>query len=521
MAFPRNFEVLAKNAALALALLALTGIAAAAPANGPQTQFGPTSAALRAALEGPKATHATSGAGTALLRRFYGAREFRPAWIDDPVAERAVVTAIRNAGADGLVSTRYALPMAVPPTAPAAALAHYDLALTNAVLRYAHDLRRGEVDPARADKLVGLTRPPFDPASSLSLALANRGIAMWLANLAPVSPEYGRLKAALVHYRAIAAAGGWSELPAVRKIELQPGNPLLVPLEHRLAMEDPELAKVPDPLAVPVLEAAIKRYQTRNGLESDGVVGRKTIAALNVPAADRVTQIEANMERWLWLPHRLPVRYIAVNAADATLKVVDDGKTILTSRVIVGKRRTQTAIFNADVIAVTINPPWKVPTSIVRNEILPKLRRNPDYLVKHHMVEKGAPYRIEQLPGAYNSLGYLKLEMPNRFSMFLHDTNARGLFARDDRHLSHGCIRVQNIRPLAAYALTGDSDLGLARINDLIESGKTQKIPLSRPLPVYVLYWTVIAHADGVVDFRPDVYGRDKRLITALVGQRR
>ncbi len=522
MAFRQRLELraLIRNGTLALAAMLLARSAGAATATAPQPRMEAVSVILRATLEAPKAPPTESDGAPAAVASFYRSRDFWPAWINDPVAAQAVLAAVGRATAEGLDPGQYALPRAVAPSVTADELARYDLTLTEAALHYAHDLRRGEIDPAKADRLVGLTRPSFDPVSSLATALADNRLPAWLASLAPTEPEYDWLKAGLVTYRRIVADGGWSQVPDVRKIELKADNPMLVPLERRLAAEDPELARAADSLAVSELEAAVKRFQTRNGLDPDGVVGRKTIQALNISASDRVAQIEANMERWRWLPRRMPPRYIAVNTADATLILVDDGKTVLSSRVIVGKPKTQTAIFTADAVAITINPPWNVPTSIARNEILPKLRHNPDYLVKHHMIEMGAPDRIQQLPGEDNSLGYIKLEMPNPFSMFLHDTNARSLFARDDRHLSHGCIRVQNIRPLAAYLLAGDAASGLDRVNAAIETGETQKIVLDKPLPVFVLYWTAIARADGTVDFRPDAYGRDKRLIAALAGQR-
>ena len=517
----------------ALLMLCLAGVSAPAQPVSPDG----VAAALRAQLNG-EAGATQTGLDRAALLRFYQLRDFRPAWLGNP-AERAAVAALENAGADGLDPADYHVRAVVGPYTANSAVgaARYDMTLTDAVLAYAHDLRLGRVEPSRADKMVGLTRPAFDPVTALAAALAAGDFRQWLASLPPADPQYAALKAMLVRYRA-AEAHPWPQLPEVKKIVLKAGAPGLDQLRNRLLAEG-LLAANAAPDDMQALEDAVEKFQMRNGLKADGAVGRQTIVALNITPAERVAQIEANLERWRWLPHELGPRYIEVNAADTTLKVVDGGKVILSSRVITGKPKTMTAIFNAEVIAVTVNPAWHVPVSIARHEILPKLRRNPAYLVREHMVVVDGPpgdpygqsinwhavsaanlrYAFRQLPGEGNSLGVLKLEMPNRFSAYLHDTSARSLFARDERHLSHGCIRVQNIRALASYALYGGAADGAEKIDAAIAAGGTKRIPLDKPLPVYVLYWTAMADANGTPEFRPDVYGRDKRLIAALAGQ--
>jgi murein L,D-transpeptidase YcbB/YkuD len=206
-----------------------------------------------------------------------------------------------------------------------------------------------------------------------------------------------------------------------------------------------------------------------------------------------------------------------VNTADATLKVVDNGKIVLTSRIIAGKPATPTPIFAAQVVALTVNPYWNIPATIARKEILPKERRHPGYMASQHIFAAGDG-TLKQQPGTDNALGFLKLEMPNRFNSYLHDTPARGLFARNDRHFSHGCMRVQQIAPLASYVLTGDTAAAKDKLAALIATGVNQRISLDKTVPVYVLYWTAIADQDGAVSFRPDIYGRDGRLLAALAG---
>jgi murein L,D-transpeptidase YcbB/YkuD len=341
--------------------------------------------------------------------------------------------------------------------------------------------------------------------------LKDNRLAGFLAQLAPPHQAYRGLKKALAAYRELAARGEWPDIGNdLEDWETNASQATL--LRNRLALEDPVLTAESD------LRPAILRFQQHHGLAADGRVGPRTMQALSVPPSERAAQIAVNMERWRWVPSAFGPRYILVNAADATLVLIDIGKVVLTSRVIVGKPATPTAMFGASVTDVTVNPFWNIPASIVRNEILPKARRNPGYLADNHIVSDGeGGYR--QMPGADNALGRIKFEMPNRFSAYLHDTSAPALFARDERHLSHGCIRVQQIRALGSFALTGDPVAGLEKIDAAIESGETQRLALDAPLPVYVLYWTAIANGDGTVDFRPDVYGRDQELLAALAGR--
>jgi murein L,D-transpeptidase YcbB/YkuD len=230
-------------------------------------------------------------------------------------------------------------------------------------------------------------------------------------------------------------------------------------------------------------------------------------------ARQRVWQIVANMERWRWLPDRPDDSYIEVNAADASLKVVADGESIVTSRVIVGKPNWKTPVLATSVAGLVLNPPWNIPGPIAEREIWPKVVRNPGYLAAHHMqLHDGA---IQQMPGDKGALGAILLDMPNRFDVYLHDTPSKKLFASSDRFLSHGCVRVQNIRAVAGFALTGDAAGDLTPWFP-VDRSETRRIPLSRRLPIYIVYWTVFRNSDATTAFRRDVYGRDIRLLEKL-----
>ena len=447
------------------------------------------------------------------LARFYALRQFQLAWSGSAANQQradTVITRLEHADEDGLEPADYRA-TELPGLRARGDVVEFDLVLTDALIHYARDLRTGRSAVGFVDRDVALPPVNFDAVQAVADLFQQTDFSAGLAALAPPHREYAQLKKALAQYREIFATGGWPAVPDLRKVALDGDEEQLLLLRKRLAIEDPAASPENGDL-----KAAVKRFQARNGLEPDGRVGVQTLAALNVPVTDRIDQIKANMERWRWLGAFEPA-YIAVNIPEAQLIVHREGQIVLTSRVIVGKPKTPTPIFRALVVGVTANPPWNVPTAIARHEILPKLRRNPDYLAQHHMifVESGG---IRQLPGADNALGTLKLEMPNQFDTYLHDTPTKALFVRYARYFSHGCMRVELIMPLASIVLTGDDTSAITALQNAIATGTTQHLTVAKQLPVYVLYWTAVANEDDNVTFLPDIYGRDRRLIAALHG---
>jgi murein L,D-transpeptidase YcbB/YkuD len=416
---------------------------------------------------------------------------------------QAALAAMARAGDDGLDPGRY---RADPQDAGS---------VRAALLSYMSDMENGRPELLARDPDVSLPTRGFDAAAALDSR--NGDLASLLSGLSPPFPEYARLKAGLAHYRAIAARGGWPVLASGADPQQ---------LRARLTFEDGDTSDVGD---------ALKRFQTRHGLAADGKLGPATLAALNIPAGARADIIAANMERWRWLPRTLEPDRIVINAVDARLELFLNGRSMLVSRVIVGKPATPTPILRAEGAGVTFNPSWTVPTSIAAREILPKLKRNPAWLASQDMILLDGPpgdpqglhvnwrairagtfpYRVRQNPGAKNPLGLIKIELPNRFDVYLHDTPAKSAFNAPSRDVSHGCVRVEQILPLASYALAGDLS-ATGRITDAIAAGQTSYLALQRKLPVYFLYWTAFADPDGAMEFRPDIYGRDKRMIAAM-----
>jgi murein L,D-transpeptidase YcbB/YkuD len=396
-------------------------------------------------------------------------------------------------------------------------------------------LADGRVDPAAIESDWTLPRPTSDTAVALTRVAQGQDPEMVLGGLAPTSADYVKLRAALKVYRGMRLAGPWPTLPADARLALGDRGPSVDLLRVRLTAEG--YLPTPDGAGEAfdaALDQALRRFQARQGLTVDGKLGPVTAAALNVGVDERIRQIELNLERLRAMAHGWPQTRIVVNAAAQSLAFYRDGELILESPVIVGDPQHPTPVIAAQVGAVIFNPAWNVPESILRKEIQPKLQRDPGYLLRNHMRivgrTNGDPYgsdldwrstnilargwELQQEPGPWNSLGVVALEMPNPFDVYLHDTPAKAAFTQAYRALSHGCIRVQAIRELAAALLGGSWSAD--SIEPVVADGHTLRVPVAEPVPVYLVYLTAFVDADGSVEFRDDVYGRDARLAAAL-----
>ena len=506
---------LTRRAATASMAVAAVAIALGLLLVGSEARAAPGAGEIKGALEDN--AHPLDSAGFKLdrdvLTKAYSAREFEPVWTT-PEMEEAFEAALGDAGREGLD------PESLGASTLKSALSGSELSpvgrellLSDRFLAYARVLAQGQFDPTSLEDDWLLPRPGFQPDTVLGALAQSKDARATLLALLPAFPEYDRLRQVLAHYQVLAAAGGWQTIVTEQKIEPGKKGEIIKALRARLAVEgDLDPAQVRGDTYDPTAVAAMKHFQTRHGLDPDGRVGAGTLAALNVSAVDRVKQIKFTLERWREMPRAYPPNRIIVNAAAAELTLFRDDEPALTSRVVVGDVEHPTPVLAARIQSALFNPPWNVPASITKKELAPKIKQDPGYLERNHYVYVGS--RLQQTPGPWNALGGVKFELPNPLDVYLHDTPAKPLFNKPVRAASHGCVRVQQARPLASILL-GDNWPPEA-VDQAIAAGETHRVPLKTPVPVYLLYLTAFTDGDGTAEFRDDVYGRDADLAEAL-----
>jgi murein L,D-transpeptidase YcbB/YkuD len=332
-----------------------------------------------------------------------------------------------------------------------------------------------------------------------------------------VNAPYKALKDQLGKYYNIAKAGGWPQITASKK-SLKKGvsDPSIPIIKKRLEITGEMVGKDSSQVFNDTLENAVRTFQTTMGYKPDGVITAQLIKDMNVPAIERLKQILLNMGRMRWMPTEPNGRLIIVNIPEFVLHVYENKKRAWDMNVVVGKEGHNTTMFTGDLNQVVFSPYWNVPPSIVQKEILPKLASNPDYLASQNMEqtgtdENGVP-KIRQLPGANNSLGRVKFLFPNSFNIYFHDTNAKGLFEKDKRAFSHGCIRLAEPEKMAQYLLRDQPEWTPEKIEDAMNSGNEKYVKLKDPVPVIITYYTAWVDDNGQINFRDDIYSHDKTL---------
>lgn len=481
-----------------------------------------------------------------VLAEFYEGRDFAPAWTNpDQVAELlGTVLASKDDGlnpedyhAQALERAYRALEEGTEPTAQQRAA--IELLFSDSLLRLAYHQLYGKIDPKSLDPRWNFAVRPLgpDPLQRLQDAIDSSSLGDFMENLYGRFPLYKSLRESLRNHRQMQSSGGWPTVPAGPTLKVGMTDDRLGAISQRLAISgDLDDAVLPgDGVYSEMLAGGVKAFQSRHGLEPDGVIGPATLAALNVPVETRIDQLRINLERARWVSGGLGKDFIIVNIAGYRAYLVNDLEIVWDTKVQVGKTYHQTPVFRDEMAYVVMNPTWTVPYSIATKEMLPRIQRDPDYFKTRtfdvrdragqnvdpesidwtQLSRRNFPYTFVQRPGPANALGRIKFIFPNEYAVYLHDTPSKSLFGRAERAFSHGCIRTQNPFDLAELLLA-PKGWDRARIDAQIESAETKTVHLAEPLPVLLLYWTADIGPNGESWFFKDIYERDQRVLDAL-----
>ena len=330
-----------------------------------------------------------------------------------------------------------------------------------------------------------------------------------------VNDMYGGLKKNLELYYTIAKSGGWPEIPSV-KAPLKKGvSQSSVPtIKKRLQLTLDMPGQDTSAIFTDTLEMAVKKFQHRHGYQEDGIISSQLIKDMNVPATKRLMEILINMDRMRWMPQKPTGNLIVVNIPEFMLHLYDGKSKVFDMIVVVGRVGNNTVMFNGDLSQVIFSPYWNIPASIIKNEIMPAIARNRNYLAQKNMEQIGS--NIRQKPGPGNALGKVKFIFPNSFNIYFHDTPSKSLFGQDKRAFSHGCIRLKEPQKMAEWLLRNDPQWNAERIDSAMNQTKEKVVKLKDPVPVFIIYYTAWVDDEGQLNFRDDVYNHDSDLIQKM-----
>lgn len=480
----------------------------------------------------------------AALATYYATQGFKPIWVSQTGLNdkgRALAAEFAKAGEWGLEAAEFAVPTLAPAAEgtpiEAPALADAELTLSLSAMKYARFARGGRImDPATQLSSYLDRKPlPYEPVSVITTLSSAPEPGIYLRTLHPRHPQFEKLRQKMLEMRQAAAAPEAVQLPLGKILSPGKSDPQVVLLRQRLKVALPAGADAT--FYDEALKAAVIAYQKEAGTRPDGYVGNATRALLNDVEVLGPEKLLANMEEWRWMPDDLGDFYVTVNIPEYTLRIVKNGAVIHTERVITGLVDKQTPVFSETMKSIAFQPRWNVPNSIKVNELYPSLARGGTYFSRQGLrISKNGrdvdpesidwsytdirTYDVYQPPGASNVLGELKFNFPNKHTVYMHDTNARGLFEETNRAFSHGCMRVRNPRRMAEIVLAEDKGWDAAKIADLIANGPpNNEVPIERRVGVHVTYFTAWVDDAGELQTARDVYGHEQRIKLALAGR--
>lgn len=402
-----------------------------------------------------------------------------------------------------------------------AALLQTELNLTGQFFRYASKTYRGsDIDATELGWFI--PKKKIDLTALLDSVIVNKGRKE--DQYLPLSRQYKKLQDALSKYYELQKQGNWDSIPAPKKSYSKgDSSAAIAMIKKRLLLLGDYTAQDTTGSFDSSLVTAVKAYQNRLGLQPDGAVGKGTLSELNTPLQERIKQILINLERVRWMPaENDSSNYIMVNIPEYKLHVYENNQLQFDMNVIVGKEGKSTVIFTGNIKYVVFSPYWNVPSSIVKEEIVPAMKKDPNYLEKKNMEitgnSNGLPV-VRQKPGGDNALGNVKFLFPNSFDIYLHDTPNRSLFSQTQRNFSHGCIRIQDPKKMALYLLQNQAAYTPEKVDSLMHLDKEKWVTLEDPERVFIGYFTAWVDADGKLNFRKDIYGHDQKMADKMFTQ--
>jgi murein L,D-transpeptidase YcbB/YkuD len=497
-------------------------------ADAPSDARGPDILAALSAMDGRPISARPLGGGDwraarDAVRAFYAGRSYSPAWTsagEMTAPARAALSQLSRAADDGLDLSALALPTIPKAAATPTQLAQADVAITQAIVAYAVEASGGRVDPARVAAEIDERPTIANPVRSVEQVLAATDPARTLADFNPPQKGYRELRDKLAQIRASNPAMSENPLTSGPALKIGMIDPRVALIRTRFGLDqDPSLDSDNALVYDGRVASAVASFQRANGLKGTGVLTPGTALALAGGDGGRQEAIIlANMEMWRWEPRQMGDERVEVNVPDFTLNVMRGEETLHSARVIVGKPDTQTPIFSNEIRYILLNPSWRVPQSIIKKEMLPKLAKDPDYFARmgFEVIQRGDSLMVRQPPGERNALGRILFMFPNDHSVYLHDTPSRGLFGATRRALSHGCIRLDQPLQLGELLMGGpESGWSQEKLRSLVGGGE-RTIFLPRRIPIHIEYFTAFVDESGDLQLREDLYGHMRRLQDAL-----
>ncbi|NDP25906.1 MAG: L,D-transpeptidase family protein [Flavobacterium sp.] len=473
--------------------------------------------------------------GSKTLKEFYFSSGFKSVW-QSKEDRKIILEQLLNSAEDGLNPADYSIEKLQKFEKIYANLSDkdrgiYDILFTHSFQKYILHQTNGRLNPRNLYKDWDLKENKIDINGTIAKLIKSDSLVFRIEQLKPNHLVYKSLKKALKIINTF-PNDNFKAIEIANKIIQNDTNTALIDIKKRLIYwkllhPKDSLSSIYDNETA----EAVKKFQMLHGLAADGVIGKGTIASLNFTKNQRKKQIIANLERWKWYPKEMGKEYLIINIPDYRLTLVKDNDTIRTHKVIVGSAKRRTPVLSSNITHVIFNPTWTVPPTILKEDVIPAISRNRNYLAQSNikvydsngkvvsannwLLSRAKSYRYVQSPGTFNSLGMVKLVFPNRFSIYLHDTNHRDFFGKQMRSLSSGCVRVEHPLKLAEYLLDDERNWNLEKITQTLQNEKTKQIKIKNDVTIHVLYWTAWSEDNRLI-FRDDIYNLDANLYQKL-----